>query len=333
MTNINLHDTIVSLLQEKFPHIPVDMTTPVPAFINSESPGPLQFYIDTFISLIEDSLQVSMPDSVFDELVAAAPAGQPLTLGQAMPYLLRVEFPVSAEAPEPAPSFEDTQIELPILDVVVETPVETPLLAAWPFPTDSDDVEASAAVDIDLNATLEPVGDIVIPPASAWPFPVGAQPAVAEPNQTTQAAEPLQESSAEDQAESDDAEFDVNPFAITAAYKYALKYDLEHVLNVLDAMFLDTQLSEKKTHKRVKKVLKAMRDQKDAPYSSVNTLSVPNLDDMYEVNIFAIDASFKFALKYDLEEVLEVLDAIFIDVNLSEKKSKKVVKKALKALR
>lgn len=351
MSNTNLHESIVSFLVEKFPEINVDITTPIVNFINADSPGPLQFYIDSFVSMLEDALHVTMPDSVFDDLVLAVPANQPITLGQAMPHLMQMVQSEVVTVTEPVADFADAQIELPVLELVLEQPVAVieqttePVLAAWPFPTDSPEEEIDINLDENANASaVEGISGLT--PASAWPFPVGEIPVytLSEPiEQTDPLASDLvsdiklEESSVADTqagVATTPVEIEVNAYAINSAYHYALKYKLEAVLNVLDAIFLEINLPAKPTKKRVKKALKSIQNGTVAPFESVTryTLGEPSFDTT-PVNYKATEAAFKYALKYDLEPVLEVLDAIFTDLELSKKKSRKVVKKSLKALR
>lgn len=352
MSNTNLHDSIVSFLVEKFPEINVDMTTPIVNFVKADSPGPLQFYIDSFVSMLEDALHVTMPDNVFDDLVLAAPSSQPITLGQAMPHLIQMVQSEVVTVPEtvadPVANFEDTQIELPVLELVLEQPAvtqEQPALAAWPFPTDSANEEIDINLDENTNTTAVEEGSIITP-ASAWPFPIGEAPVYTLSNPVEQtdplASELVSEIKLEESSVADTqagvattpVEIEVNAHAINAAYHYALKYKLEAVLSVLDTIFLEINLPAKPTKKRVKKALKSIQKGTVAPFESVTryTLGEPSFD-ISPVNYKATQAAFKYALKYDLEEVLEVLDAIFTDLELSKKKSRKVIKKSLKALR
>lgn len=360
MTNPNLQTAIVSFLTEKYPQVSIDMTTPITNFVGEPTQGPLQFYIDTFVALLEDGLSVVMPDSVFDDLVLYAPAGQPLTLGQAMPYLVQMTSTDSVEsvdvdvteassaevAAAPVADFADTEIEFPkfptldlVIDETVSTePVSSQPASAWPFPIDPPAPEVS-----EVQARPED-GEVVsssatttgrISSAQAWPFAVHSDPVhvLSNPEESvsTNTYVVATENSSQESEESSNL---INDHSARAAYHYAFKYDLEAVLNVLDAIFIDLDSSDKKSKKIVKKSLKALRDEVQAPSRDRNSLAVPLFDeDVIEFNTFALEAAYKYSLKYDLDAVLEVLEAIFEDVELSKKKSKKIVKKALKELR
>lgn len=361
MTNPNLQTAIVSFLTEKYPQVSIDMTTPITNFVTEPTQGPLQFYIDTFVALLEDGLSVVMPDSVFDDLVLYAPAGQPLTLGQAMPYLVQMTSTDSVEsvdvdvteassaevAAAPVADFADTQIEFPkfpTLDLVIDEPVGTEPASlqpasAWPFPIDTPAPEVQIQPEDGEVVSSSATTTGRISSAQAWPFAIHSDPVhvLSNPEESVSTNTYIvatESSSQEAEANSDSVEQTINDHAARLAYHYAFKYDVEAVLNVLDAIFIDLDSSEKKSKKIVKKSLKALRDEVQAPSRDRNSLAVPLFDeDVIEFNTFALEAAYKYSLKYDLDAVLEVLEAIFEDVELFKKKSKKIVKKALKELR
>lgn len=364
MTNPNLQASIVSFLTEKYPQVSIDMTTPITNFVVEPTHGPLQFYIDTFVALLEDGLNLVMPDSVFDDLVLSAPTGLPLTLGQAMPYLVQMISTDSVESVDVevadasssevvvdhVAEFADTQIEFPkfpTLDLVIEEPVSTEPVSsqpasAWPFPIDLPapevpEVQVQPEDGEVVSSSATTTGRISS--AQAWPFAIHSDPVhvLSNPDEavsTNTYVVATENSSQEAEVNSDSVEQLINEHAARLAYHYAFKYDVEAVLNVLDAIFIDLDSSEKKSKKIVKKSLKALRDEVQAPSRDRNSLAVPLFDeDVIEFNTFAFEAAYKYSLKYDLDAVLEVLEAIFEDVELSKKKSKKIVKKALKELR